>query len=123
MLLAGATGGGHGTPCICGAGVEVEIVFCFCDSGGGGAGGVHQGFDNFGEGDVFICWEEVFHAAKQVLEISPQGACAGEVVGKAAAEGGEAAEDVVAPRGLVSGGGGRGHHGHAGDLADAFYVS
>lgn len=122
MLLTRASGGGHGAPRISRARIEVEVVFCLCNGGGRGAGGVHEGLDDFGEGNVLVCREKVFNTAKQVLKVRSQSARADKAIREPAAEGGEAAKNVVAAGGLGGGGGGGGHHSHAGDLADAFDV-
>ena len=61
--------GGHGAYCICAAGVEVQEPFGLLQGGGGGVLGVHEGLGDFGEGQVFVRWQEVFHSRDEGVEV------------------------------------------------------
>ena len=112
---------GHSAARVGGAGVKVEIVFGFGDGGGGGGGGVHEGFGDFGNGDVFVGGEEVFDAGNKVLEVGAESAVL-ETVGETVTDGAEAPEKLVAS-GLWGGSSrSRGHHRHACYFANSGFV-
>lgn len=79
--------------------------------------GVHEGFDDLGESEVFVFGDEVCEAGDEGVEVSGETSVL-EAVGYAGGEAGEALEHAACV-GLLGLGGGGGDHGHAGELADS----
>lgn len=122
LLVSHLARGGHSAAGVCGARVEVEVILCFGNGGRRSGGGIHDGFRDLCDGEVFVHGEEVLDAGDEVFEVCAEGAVF-EAVGEAVGDGGEAAEEFVGGGGLGGGlSGGGGHHGHAGNLADSVGV-